>query len=220
VEKIPGIFCLPAAQRGEFASFADPYGETMAVTSYTTDGHVAETQRSTTSNGTTTIESYLYSYLPTGNANAGLLGSVTLRTQVNGGVWSTVRQVQYSYYDGTQTYGGSVGDLMTATVSDGSGNVLSTEYYRYYTAGQANGYTHGLHYVFTPQSYSRLTAALGTSLGNLTDAQVAPYADNAFQYDTQQRVTQEVVAGTGDSQTGGGLGTYNLSYTASNNTPG
>jgi hypothetical protein len=90
----------------------------------------------------------------------------------------------------------------------------------YYTSGQANGYQHGLKYVFNPQSYARLTAALGTNLSSLTDAQVAPYADNAFQYDSQKRVTQEVVAGTGDSQTNGGLGTYNFSYTTSGNADG
>jgi hypothetical protein len=131
----------------------------------------------------------------------------TLRQQVNGGAWSMVRQVQYSYYNGTQQYGGNLGDLMTATIEDGLGNVLSTDYYRYYMPGDANGYQHGLKYVFNPQSYARLTAALGTNLSSLTDAQVAPYADNAFQYDSQQRVTQEVVVGVGDSQTGGGLGT-------------
>ena len=65
-----------------------------------------------------------------------------------------------------------------------------------------------------------MTAALGINLRSLTDAQVAPYADNAFQYDSQKRVTQEVVQGAGDSQTGGGLGTYGFSYTASSNTPG
>jgi len=49
---------------------------------------------------------------------------VTLRTKVNSGSWTTVRQVQYAYYDGTQTYGGSTGDLMTATFEDGGNNVL------------------------------------------------------------------------------------------------
>jgi RHS repeat-associated protein len=210
----------PAAQRGEFASFSDPFGDTMAVTSYTSDGHVGEMQRSATSNGQTTTESFLYSYLPTGNPNAGLLGGVTERRQVNGGAWTTVRQVQYGYYDGTQQYGGNLGDLMTATVLDGNNNVLDTSYYRYYTAGNPNGYQHGLEYVFNPDSYLRLTAALGTNVSSLTDAQVAPYADNYFRYDGQKRVTQETVQGAGDSQTGGGLGTYTFAYTASSNTPG
>jgi hypothetical protein len=214
-----GSSWLPA-QRGQFAGFSDPYGNTMAVTSYTSDGHIAEMQRSETTGGNTTIESWLYSYLPSGNANAGLLSGVTERTQVNGGAWNIVQQVLYTYYDGTQEYGGSLGDLMTATVEDGSGNVLSTSYYRYYAEGQDNGYANGLEYVFNPASYARLTAALGTNVSSLTDAQVAPYADNYFQYDSQQRVTEEVAAGAGDSQTSGGQGTYTFSYTASNNPQG
>ncbi len=208
------------AQHGQFATFTDPYGTQMAVTSYTSDGHIAEMQRSEANNGNTTVESWLYSYLPTGNANAGLLSGVTLRTQVNGGAWNIVRQVQYTYYDGTQQYGGNLGDLMTATVEDSNNNVLDTSYYRYYTQGEANGYPHGLEYVFNPASYERLTAALGTNLSSFTDAQVAPYADYYFQYDSSQRVTQETVAGAGDSQTAGGLGTYTFSYTASANAPG
>jgi hypothetical protein len=96
-----------------------------------------------------------------------LLQSVTLRRQVNGGAWSAVRQVQYAYHDGTQTYGGNVGDLMTASVLDGNNNVLTTSYCRYYTPGQSGGYTDGLHYVFNPTSYMRLTAALRTNLGGL-----------------------------------------------------
>jgi RHS repeat-associated protein len=210
----------PAAQRGEFASYTDPYGTQMAVTSYTSDGHIAEMQRSDTSGSNTTTESWLYSYLPSGNANAGLMSNVTLRTKVNSGAWSIERQVNYAYYDGTQQYGGSVGDLMTATVEDGSNNVLSTSYYRYYKSGDANGYTHGLKYVFNPDSYERLTAALGTNLASLTDAQVAPYADNYFQYNSAQQVSQETVQGAGDSQTGGGLGTYTYSYTNSSNPQG
>jgi hypothetical protein len=93
----------PTAQKGEFAGFTGADGISMAVTSYTSVGHIGEVQRSTTSDGNTTTESYLYGYLSAGNPNAGLLGSVTERRQVNGGAWSTVRQVQYAYYDGTQT---------------------------------------------------------------------------------------------------------------------
>jgi YD repeat-containing protein len=210
---------LPA-QQGELASYTDASGETIAVTSHTGDGHIAEMQRSTTSNGQTTTESWLYNYLPSTDPNAGLLNGVTLRRQVNGGAWAVVQQVQYAYYDGTQQYGGNLGDLMTATVLDGSNNVLSTSYYRYYMPGDANGYTGGLEYVFNPASYTRLTAALGTDLGDLTDAQVAPYADNYFQYDGQQRVTEEVAQGAGSSTDSGGLGTYTFSYNASGNPAG
>jgi hypothetical protein len=45
----------------------------MAVTSYTSDGHIAQTQRYATSNGNTATESWLYSYLPATDPNAGLL---------------------------------------------------------------------------------------------------------------------------------------------------
>jgi hypothetical protein len=98
--------------------------------------------------------------------------------------------------------------------------VLDASYYRYYKLGDSGGYAHGLKYVFNPASYLRLTGALGTGLANLTDAQVAPYADNYFRYDSQQRVTQETAQGAGDSQTGGGLGTYTFAYTNSGKTPG
>ena len=65
-----------------------------------------------------------------------------------------------------------------------------------------------------------MTAALGTDLSSLTDAQVAEFADYYFQYDVLGRVTQEVVAGAGSSTDSGGQGTYTYSYTASSNSPG
>ena len=206
----------PTAQRGEFASYTDATGQTLSVTSYTTSGAIAEVQR--TADGV--IESFLYSYLPSTDPNAGLLSNVTLRRSVDDGeTWSVVQQVNYAYYAGTEN-GGNLGDLMTATVEDGSENVLSSSYYRYYMAGEANGYQHGLEYVVNPASYARMTAALGTDLSSLTDAQVAQFADYYFQYDSQGRVTQEVVAGAGSSTDSGGQGTYTYSYTASSNSPG
>lgn len=51
------------------------------------------------------------SYLPLTDINAGRLSNVTLEPQVNGGAWTMVRQVQYTCYDGTQQYGGNLGDL-------------------------------------------------------------------------------------------------------------
>jgi hypothetical protein len=84
-----------------------------------------------------------------------------------------------------------------ATVEDGSGNVLDTTYYRYYTSNSSTGYIHGLESVFRPDFYARLTAALGTSVDSLTDSQVLQYADNFFQYDSSHRVTEEIAAGAG-----------------------
>ncbi len=87
-------------------------------------------------------------------------------------------------------------------------------------AGGANGYTHGLEFVFTTESYARLVAAYGTDVDALSNTEVAPYADNYFQYDDQLRVTEEIAQGTGCSTCAGGLGTFTFSYTASGNSPG
>jgi YD repeat-containing protein len=188
----------PASQRGQLQSFTDPDGNVTQVTSWTSAGQPAEVQRSNTSGGVTTVESYLDSYLTSG-ANAGRLSNVTLRRQVNGGAWSVVRQAAYTYYDGT-TGNGNLGDLRTAVVQDASGNALDTTYYRYYTSNSSPGYQGGLKYVLGPQSYARLVAALGTNVDALTDAQIAPYADDYYQYDSAHRVTQAVVQGLGQGQ--------------------
>jgi hypothetical protein len=121
--------------------------------------------------------------------------------------------VAYAYYDGTQTYGGTAGDLLTAKVEDGSGNTLDTSFYRYYKT-ESGGYAHALKYVFDPASYSRLVATLGSNVTSLTDSQVAPYAVDYLQYNSSQQVSQLTVQGAGASS-GGGLGTYSYSYSTS-----
>jgi RHS repeat-associated protein len=207
---------LPVNQQGQFKSFTDPDGNVTSVTSRTADGKPTEVQRTAGSGSTAVTESYLYTYIASGT-NAGLLQNVTLRRQVGGGSWSTVRQVNYAYYDGTQPYG-NAGDLQTATILDGAGNTLDTKYYRYYQPGDANGYAHGLKYVFDPASYARLVAAYPTPT-TATDAQVGPYADLYFQFDSSHRVTQKVAQGAGGPATGG-LGTYTYAYTTSTNAAG
>src|SRR5439155_16670390 len=77
----------------------DPKGNVISVVSVTSDGKTAEMQRTDSSSGVT--ESYVYTYLAAPDLNAGLLANVTLRRQLNGGSWTTVRQVAYDYYDGT-----------------------------------------------------------------------------------------------------------------------
>src|SRR5262249_4569675 len=146
-------FSLPAKQRGSLKSFTDGNGNVTQVTSRTSDGKPAEVQRSVTVGSTTTTESYLYTYLSSG-VNIGRLSNVTLRRQVNGGSWTTVRQTDYTYHDGIVA-SGTAGDLKTAVVKDGAGNTLDTKYYRYYVAGESNGYAGGLKYVFNADSYAR-----------------------------------------------------------------
>jgi RHS repeat-associated protein len=210
---------IPLAQQGQFVSFTDPAGNVTSVTSYTPSGQIAEVQRSTSAGGKTITESWLYSYITSG-VNTGLLQNVTLERQTSGGPVDVVRQAVYTYYDGTQSFG-LPGDLMLAQVENASGQVIDTSYYRYYTEDDAGttGYIQGLKYYFSTDSYARLTAAVGNPL-TASDAQVAPYADNYFQYDSQQRVSEAVVQGQGCSSCSGGLGTYTYSYTTSNNPDG
>jgi hypothetical protein len=201
-----------ANQRGQFKSCTDPKGNLISVVSWTTDGKAAETQRSDPTSGVT--ESYLYSYLAAPDPNAGMLANEILRRQVNAGPWTTARQAAYDYYDGTgQKPYGNLGDLRTASIKDGNNNLIDTKYYRYYTSTDAGtiGYVHGLKYVFSPQSYARLTAGVASPL-TATDAQVSPYADDYYEYDpASQRVTKAVVQGKGCSACTGGQGTFTYS---------
>jgi hypothetical protein len=193
-----------------------PKGNTTAVTSLTSDGKVAEMQRSDPVSGVT--ESYLYTYLASPDLNAGQISNITLRRQVNGGAWTIVRQVSYDYYDGTsQKPYGNLGDLRLATIKDANGNAIDTDYYRYYTpADSGTGYVHGLKYVFSAASYARLAADIGNPL-TATDSQVSGYADKYFEYDSSQRVTKAVVQASGCSVCTGGQGTFTYAYTTSSN---
>jgi len=107
-----------------------------------------------------------------------------------------------------------------AVIQDGAGNTIDTTYYRYYIPTDTNGYMHGLKYYFSASSYARLTAALGTGVDALTDTQVSRFADKYYQFDSQQRVTQEVSQGDGCSSCSGGLGTFTYAYTTSANSLG
>src|SRR5262249_24077529 len=196
-------------QRGAVKSFTDADGNVTAVTSRNSDGKPTEVQRSVTVGSTTTTESYLTTYLTSG-VNAGRVSNVTLRRQVNGGAWTTVRQVDYTYYDGVVSYG-TLGDLKTAVVKDGAGTALDTRYYRYYVSGDSNGYPGALKYVFNPDSYARLKAVYSDPT-TATDAQAAPYADAAYQYDSVRRVSQAVLQGAGCSSCTGGPGTLTHSH--------
>jgi RHS repeat-associated protein len=201
----------PPAARGQLIRFSDKDGNQTNVV-YDVNGLIQETQRTDPVTGLT--ESYVYT------ASAGLLSNVLLRRgPTSSGPWTNVRQVDYAYYGAGQP-NGNPGDLKTATIRDGAGAVLDTKYYRYYQPGEANGYAHGLKYLFNPASYARLTAALGGNVDALSDAQVQPYADNYYQYDSQQRVTLEIAQGAGCSSCTGGQGTFTYSYSASSNPDG
>ncbi len=206
-----------AGQRGRFAGLKDPAGDQVSVISSNTDGRPTEIQQSATVGGATVTESYLYAYSGTGSA-AGLLASITLRRKVGAGSWGTVRSVEYGYYNGIEA-NGNLGDLKTAVVKDDSGNPIHTDYYRYYTSTGSGGFAGALKSVVSGPGYDLAAATLG-SVTTATDAQLAPYAANAFQYDSNDRVTQEVVGGLGCPVCSSGQGTLTYAYTANTNTGG
>ena len=216
-----GFTGVPVAQQGQFASYTDPAGNVTTANYDVTSGKLTNLQRT---DGTTT-ETYAYTYVASG-PDVGQVQSTTLQRTV-GGTTTPVRQESYTYYDGTQPYG-NPGDLQLAQIKDGSGNVLDTSYYRYYTpadANIANGYVHGLKYVFNPASYARMVAVMAAASPATTpasaDAQVAAYADQYFEYDANQRVSKELIQGAGCSCSGStGQGAYTYAATTSANTPG
>jgi hypothetical protein len=83
-----------------------------------------------------------------------------------------MRQMIYAYYDGSQAHG-LAGNLLTATISDGSGNAIAKNYYRSnLTGGSAGALAYGLGL----SSIERVEAAHpGSSFDSLTDAQIGPF---------------------------------------------
>ena len=201
---------VPAALQGQFKSYTGRGGQTATAT-YNGSNHLASLAFADSLSGAS--ESYSYTYVSSG-VNAGRIGSISLQRSTDSGPFRTVT---YSYYDGSTSFG-NAGDLQTATVADGTGNTLSVNYYRYYTASAVAslgyGYVGGLQYVFNNADYQRLAAAVGNPL-TATNAQAAPYASNFYEYDSRQRVTLEA------AQSGsGGLASYSYSYAASGNNNG
>ena len=111
-----------AEQSGQFISFNDTYGNVTQVTAYdSTTYNIGEVQRV---NGQI-VESWKYTYLsgaPFTSSGNVVLANVLLRRSTNGGSsWTNVRQVDYSFYDGSATgpmkYGNQ-GDLRSAVISN------------------------------------------------------------------------------------------------------
>jgi YD repeat-containing protein len=198
----------PTAQQGFYVGSTPPGGAGDSINSINSSGELTgiQTAMDPTGNG---LSSTAYTY--GSGATAGLVTSATQRTSTNGGSTSTTNRItNYTYY-GAGDPNGTAGSIETLTTTDGAGNVLDTEYYRYYTSDSATGYTGGLKYQFSGNSYARLLAAGLTT--SSSDAAIAPYADLFMQYDGQHRVTERIVQGEGCSSCSGGLGTYTYSYT-------
>ena len=195
---------IPAAKQGQFKSVTDLGGnETVATYNSTTNLLVSLVLSSGSSSC-----GYYYSYFTSG-ANSGMLQSAAL--QING---TNVSQAQYAYYGSSESYG-SLNDLKSATIQRYIGSAWVTmgiSYYRYYKAGDANGFAHGLKYVVGQTGYAQMEAA-GITPETATNTQIGQYASNYFQYDaTSQQAVSEQTQGTRQP--------FGFSQTGSSNPPG
>lgn len=159
--------------------------------------------------GRTVVDRYEYQYQQD-EPNAGMLTSATWSRQTN--PVSDLKRILYSYY-GDDDPNGSVGDLKTVTTQLLRGTTwedLETQYFRYYKAGDPKGFAHALKYNVKPTSFVQLkNDPDGADPFTADDAVVARYADNYYEYDSQQRAIKSVVAA--------GLRTYTYQYQQSAN---
>ncbi len=222
------------AKAGQLNMYVDPNGNIAAQSVW--NGASTQLLGIFRTDGTVS-ERYVYAYGV--GVNTGLITAVTLQRRSGNAdwnaSWTTVEKVAFTYYTvADQADGdGNARDLELAQVMDGQGRVQETDYYRYYTPGETNGYQGGLKLVVDPDSYERMIEALRLSnpsylnldedqlqdlLNQQSDDFVANYAQYAFEYYPNGSVRQVTVAGAGGSATDG-FGTYAYSYYA-NPSPG
>ncbi len=228
---------VPASQQGRFLMFQKAYGDAPHAYLASRDassGVLTKMLRNDPSAGPNAYEAFLYAYQS--DPNAYLDNVMLVRGPTSTGPWTTVRQVQYTYYDGS-TPDGAAGDLQSATIWGYDDNdptkvlkPLDTTYYRYYAADTINadgtgGFTSALKYVLEPQSYARLKAATGKDplTMEIDDATVSQYADKQYIYwmtppdmTFMHSVYQVTVQGANCSSCGG-QGTFTYNYTKSAN---
>ena len=192
---------VPAALRGRLVAREDSSGNRLAYT-YNTNGSLAKLE-SFFAGKTTPVEIREYAYLASPNANAGKLAKIDIRRGDN----TLVRSTAYAYYDGTSA-SGRLGDLTSITVLDSAGGLLDARVYRY--SSPAAGVSL-LEYTFDTDAVRRATAA-GINLVTAAPGNVATYATDYYQYDSQKRIVRHDVQGGGCSSCSNGIGTYTYTY--------
>jgi YD repeat-containing protein len=180
----------PGSRPGQFLKHYDPYGNLTEVKAWAF-GQISHVQREGTADGQKYFDAYLYAWNNIGGGRW-RLGAVTQRrhygpeTQQPPTVleqWRQLRQVIYSYYDGsTEAEHGNAGDLKTAEVRDAESNTLDTFYYRYYTTTGVGRYKGGLKAVYNPGSVARMRQEKGLNAFALPDDQIGQYADLQLEY--------------------------------------
>lgn len=202
---------------GMFYRHISPAGNTITVTGMSSNGsNFTTVEREYTENSVTTTEKFEYAYQNEGDL---LLSGVTLSRKVGAGSWENVSRALYTYYGANEAYGLDE-DLKTATTQQWDGSAwqdTGTNYYRYYktlnsgssssssSSGGDNGFAHQLKFILNKEAYNKLAADPNVSNPlTATDAQVAQYADFYFEFDSQRRVTKEMIQG--------GSRTFTFSY--------
>jgi len=188
---------------GAFARQVEAGGAVTEVYSYAAGGQIEEIRRSGTVGGQPLTEAFVYVY-----DSADRTTSVTLRRQLGSSGWEDVLRAAYEYYDGVENFG-SLGDLKRVrrqVPTDNGWSDAEITYYRYYVAGEEEGFVHGLKFVVEPATYAKMIAA---SLDPLTASNsiLATYADNYFEFDGLDRVVLERIDG--------GSRTFTFAYTSS-----
>jgi RHS repeat-associated protein len=212
---------VPATLRGTFKKRTEPGGVvTEVINSGTTAGDVLTKEIVRRDADGVARESWIYEFdlsLGTG----GWLTRVDFRRKdspAGNAPWVTVRSVEYAYYTSFASsglaFGGSYGDLRTATIKDAAGLVIDEKFYRYYVGHESDGYPHALKYVFDGKSVARLRGAVADPFA-ASDTVVAPYSQHHFKYDGQRRVIEHSIQGFGSSTTASGIGTFGYTYTSS-----
>ena len=210
-----------AAQRGQLASFTDPDGNTAAAT-YNTAGQLTEVQRSSGS----LVESWQYTYLGSGDPNAGLLSNVTLAldqfglrpaTSCSKSATPITTARKPTATSATWSSPTSTTAPIPATPSTPTTTAI-TPPPRSPPAPTATSTAWNTSSRPTPTpAWSAPMAA--ASMPSAT-RRSAPYADNYFQYDPATlRVIEEVAQGDGCSTCRGGLGTFTYAYTTNSSNP-
>ena len=199
--------------QGKLKLYQDAYGNQISLT-YSDAGQLTTVTQSDAAGDESIFE---YDYLTSG-VNAGKVSLIEEFVQRAGDESATlVEQAAYAYYEGTYSGDdafGNLGDLKTVTIEDPDGNVLGEDYYRYYTPGEiadgAEGFVGGLQYTFSTDSFTKLAAAFADPF-TATNAEIAPYADEFYEYNSSRQVIEEVVGSMGASDSLG-QGTYHFSY--------
>lgn len=190
-------FTVASTLQGAFIRQLSPTGNVTEVAAYTASGSIAQINQLGSQDGQPVINAFLYAY-----SDEHRVTSVTLRRQRGLFGWEDILRAVYEYYEAGDDFGND-GDLKRMQKQFPIANGWATgenKYYRYYQEGDLNGFAHGLRYVVEPATYEKMLTS-GYDPLTTSNATIAMFADNYFEYDTQQRAILEQVDGASQTFT-------------------